>query len=301
MLYLGGGINQLKKFILDNSSTNQNFVLFFDNIDKGWPTNGVHEFDVRLVRLLVEALDKIKRDFSASKRDFMSVVFLRNDIYEMLVEKTPDRGKAGQVRIDWTDRAKLKQVIFKRLQASAKSKGEAFDRLWRRFFVAEVEGKDSFDFFVDHSLMRPRFLINIIENSISNAVNRGHERVDQSDCVDAVRQHSLYLVDDFGYEIRDVSGLSAEILYSLVGVDRTMKKAQFLERFASEGMTEEEAANAFRLMMWYGVVGIQNKDGQDRFIYDYEYNMKRLEAEAKQLGAAAEYVTNAALHVALRS
>lgn len=296
-----GGITQLKKFIIDHTVANDHFVLFFDNIDKGWPTNGVHEFDVRLVRLLVEALDKIKRDFAAVRRDFMSVVFLRNDIYEMLVENTPDRGKAGQVRIDWTDRAKLKQVIYRRLQVSAKSKGESFDRLWSKFFVGDVEGKDSFEFFVDHCLMRPRFLINIVENAISNAVNRGHSKVEESDCLDAVRQHSLYLVDDFGYEIRDVSGLSADILYSLVGVERTMKKPEFIDRFTREGMSLEEAEKAFHLMMWYGVIGIVNKDGLDRFIYDYEYNMKRLEAETKQLGAGANYVTNAALHVALRS
>src|SRR5690606_20131811 len=45
-----GGITQLKKFIIDHTVANDHFVLFFDNIDKGWPTNGVHEFDVRLVR-----------------------------------------------------------------------------------------------------------------------------------------------------------------------------------------------------------------------------------------------------------
>ncbi|SBV35047.1 conserved protein of unknown function [uncultured Sphingopyxis sp.] len=296
-----GGITQLKKFILDHSSSNEHFVLFFDNIDKGWPTNGVHEFDVRLVRLLIESLDKIKRDFAAAKREFMSVVFLRNDIYEMLVEKTPDRGKAGQVRIDWTDRAKLKQVIYRRLQVSSKSKGENFDKLWQKFFVANVGGQESFEFFVDHCLMRPRFLINIVENAISNAVNRGNSKVEEADCLDAVRQHSLYLVDDFGYEIRDVSGLSADILYSLVGVDKVLSKDQFLARFTSDGMTADEADNAFRLMLWYGVIGILTKSGNERFIYDYEYNMKRLEAESRQLGENASYVTNAALHVALQS
>ncbi|WP_373474635.1 P-loop ATPase, Sll1717 family [Sphingorhabdus sp.] len=296
-----GGITQLKKFLLENTTGNDHFVLLFDNIDKGWPTNGVHEFDVRLVRLLIETLDKIKRDFSAASRDFMSVVFLRNDIYEMLVDKTPDRGKAGQVRIDWTDRAKLKQVIFRRLQASSKSKGESFDKVWQTFFVRNVDNKDSFEFFVDHCLMRPRFLINIIENAISNAVNRGHAKVDETDCIDAVRQHSLYLVDDFGYEIRDVSGLSAELLYSLVGVEKIMEESQFLSRFIHDGMNAEEAEKAFSLMLWYGVIGIHDRNGNERFIYDYEYNMKRLEAERRLLGDEAKYVTNAALHVALQS
>lgn len=294
-----GGITDLKKTILKHLSSNDIIILLFDNIDKGWPTNGVDEFDVRLVRLLIETLDKIKRDFAAAKLEFLSVVFLRNDIYEMLVEGTPDRGKAGQVRIDWTDRAKLKQVIFKRLQASSKDNSGNFNQLWSRFFPPSVDGQESFDFFTDHCLMRPRFLINIIENAISNAVNRGHDKVDEEDCIDAVRQHSLYLVDDFGYEIRDVSGLSAELLYSLVGAEKKMSKANFLQKFEDFGLEVNDAERAFSLMVWYGVLGVVNKDGKDRFIYDYEYNMKSLNAEVRVLGDEASYVTNPALHVAL--
>lgn len=294
-----GGVNDLKRLVFKHVGPNDQVVLLFDNIDKGWPANGVDEFDVRLVRLLIEALDKLRRDFLATKREFLSVVFLRNDIYEMLVEGTPDRGKAGQARIDWTDRAKLKQVIFKRLQASTGDASSSFNELWQRFFPETVGGQDSFEFFVDHCLMRPRFLINIVENAVSNGVNRGHLKVDAEDCVDAVRQHSLYLVDDFGYEIRDVSGLSAELLYSLVGAERMMTKVDFLTKFTQFGLEQGEAERAFSLMLWYGILGIRNKDGKDRFIYDFEYSMKRLNAEARVLGDNAQYVTNAALHVAL--
>ena len=65
-------------------------------------------------------------------------------------------------------------------------------------------------------MIRPKFLINIIENAIANGINRGHGRVEQDDCVDAVRQHSHYLIADFGYEIRDVFGLDSNILYVFV-------------------------------------------------------------------------------------
>ena len=64
-----------------------------------------------------------------------------------------------------------------------------------RLLVAEL---DSFEYFVDHCLKRPRFLINIIENAIANGINCGHEQAQSEDCVDAVRQHPLYLIKDFG-------------------------------------------------------------------------------------------------------
>jgi hypothetical protein len=129
--------------------------------------NGVPSLDVRMVRLLIETLDKVKRDFDVRDREFMSVVFLRNDIYEVLVDETPDRGKGAETRIDWTDRAKLRQVIYRRLHASVKDGHQRFTELWNRFFGDQVRGRDSFEYFVDHCLMRPRFLINAIDNAIA--------------------------------------------------------------------------------------------------------------------------------------
>jgi len=117
----------------------------------------------------------------------------------------------------------------------------------------------------------------------------------------AVRQHSNYLVSDFGYEIRDVSGLNAEILGALVGVTQLLTKEEVLEKFERFGLSAEELGTALRLMLWYGVFGIGVSSGEVRFIYDYEYNMKRFEAELRSLGDDVLYVVNPAFHVGLRS
>ncbi len=295
------GISQIRQLIERHTSSDTPMILLFDNIDKGWLAQGVHQFDVRLVRLLVESLDKIRRDFEAQRKSFMSVVFLRNDIYELLVGQTPDRGKAGQIRIDWTDRAKLRQVIFRRLASSTGNQPHPFEQLWSRYFVAKVNEEDSFEYMIDHCLMRPRFLINIIENAVANAINRGHEQVQDVDCVDAVRQHSLYLINDFGYEIRDVSGLPSDILYALVGTSQLLTRSEVIERFRRYGVAEMELENAFRLMLWYGVLGVALGTGAEHFIYDYDYDMQRLEAEIRNFSEEVLYVTNSALHVALRT
>lgn len=294
-----GGVSHIKSLIIKNTQPNTQIVLLFDNIDKGWPANGINNFDIRLIRLLIEALDKVRRDFAAQKRDFMSVVFLRDDIYALLVNDTPDRGKAGQVRIDWTDRAKLRQVIFRRLQASMGDKKLGFDQLWGRVFCTKINGEDAFEYCVDHCLMRPRFLINIIENAVSNGINRGHTKVSEEDFIEAVRQHSNYLVDDFGYEIRDVSGLPEDILFALIGVDKYLSKEEVVRRFKAFGVKEADLDSAFTLMLWYGVLGIVAQDKAERFIYDYDYSMKRIEAEIKIREGEVTFVANPALHVAL--
>lgn len=292
------GIAKIRGLILKYTTSRSKLILLFDNIDKGWPANGVHAFDIRMVRLLTEVLDKIRNDFNTVGREFNSVVFLRNDIYELLVENTPDRGKAGQIRIDWTDRAKLKLVIFQRMQASSKNFDASFEQMWTRIFSSNVCNQDSFDYFLDHCLMRPRFLINLLENAIANGINRGHLLVDEADCVDAVRQHSLNLIEDFGYEIRDASGLSEDILYSLVGVTNILTREEITQHFEQVGILESDKDKAFTLMLWYGVIGIVNKDSRPMFIYDY-HNIRRLEAEMRAMNGDNLFQVNPALHVGL--
>jgi hypothetical protein len=295
------GIADAKRLFIKCSENFENLVFLFDNIDKGWATDGVDDLDVRLVRLLLEALSKVKSDLGAERRDFISVVFLRNDVFELMVSETPDKGKSSVARIDWTDRVKLKQVIQRRLQASIAEKAKSFDDIWRRFFVATVDGKDSFDYFVDHCLMRPRFLISIIEGAIENAINRGHERVSEDDCVDAVRQHSNSILSDFGYEIQDVSGTSQMILLSLAGSTQYVTKEEVLERFEKADIIGPQSGERlFVFMLWYGVIGVVNKNNVECYIYDFDYNLARLQAEIPSPEDEL-YALNPALHVALKA
>jgi hypothetical protein len=253
-----GGAATAKRLVVKHSAKAEHLVFLFDNIDKGWASDGVDELDVKLVRLLLEALEKVRSDLTVDHRDLVFVVFLRNDVFELMVAETPDRGKSAIVRIDWTDRIKLKQLIHLRLRASLVEGGNpTFNDIWGRYFTSMVRGRDTFEFFVDHCLMRPRFLIAIIENAIANAINRGHEKVEVEDCDDAVRQHSNAILNDFGYEIRDVSGVAETVLYSLVGTTDLVTKGEVLERFARGGVTTDHE-KLFTYLLWYGVLGVVN-------------------------------------------
>jgi hypothetical protein len=108
------------------------------------------------------------------------------------------------------------------------------------------------------------------------------------------------LINDFGYEIRDVSGLPSEILYSLVGATKLLTRAEVIERFRKFNVAEKDLDTAFRLMLWYGVLGVAAGTGAEHFIYDYDYDIQRLEAEIRSNPDEVLYVTNLALHVGMR-
>jgi hypothetical protein len=219
-----------------------------------------------------------------------------------MVSETPDKGKAAVVRIDWTDRVKLKQVIHARLRASLVDKGRSFDEVWTRFFVEKINGKDTFEYLVDHCLMRPRFLIGIVEGAIATAIDRGHDKVSAEDCIDAVKQHANAILGDFAYEIRDVSGASEDVLLSLTGTSEYVTKDEVLDRFRkADVIAPGKSDQLFEYMLWYGVLGIVNSNNVECFIYDFDYNIKRLLAEQVADENGRLYCFNQAIHVALKA
>ena len=126
-------------------------------------------------------------------------------------------------------------------------------------FARRSTEQNSFDYFVDHCLMRPRFLIEVIEYAIANAINRGHDRAEAGDCVDAVRQHANSILNDFGYEIRDLSGASEKVLHALAGMTRYVTKGEILERFEKAKVIDvKDSERLFRYLLWYGVLGVVN-------------------------------------------
>jgi hypothetical protein len=255
-------------------------VFLFDNIDKGWSARGVQSEDVRLVRLLIEALNKMQRDLSRRDIQFQSLVFIRNDIYELLIDQTPDRGKEGQILIDWSDREQLKRIILERIQYSLDIDFTNFAEAWRRFFIPTVDGIDSFEYLADRCLMRPRFLIDLVEKCLSIAVNRGHDCVCDDDLKAACRQHSYYLISDFGYEIRDVSSATHDLFYAFIGIGELVTYGEVLCALAEAKIPINQQARLVELLLWYGFLGLALASDRKIFIYDVEYDFKRLMALA---------------------
>lgn len=65
------------------------------------------------------------------------------------------------------------------------------------------------------------------------------------DCMDAVTQHSNSILNDFGYEIRDVSGASEKVLHSLAGTTEYITKAEVLDASRRRTSSIRQTARRF--------------------------------------------------------
>ena len=206
-----------------------------DNIDKGWATHGVAQEDLMLVRTLLEATQKLEREMEIECK---TVVFFRNDVYELLVEYTPDRGKITKTLVDWTDQGALKQLLRRRFIFSGFDEALTFDDMWNEICVREVKGIDSTQIVLDHCLLRPRALLNAIAHVRGVAVNCGHSIINEDGIVTGLRAYSHDLIEDVSLEIRDVAPDIENAVYLLLDSSARLSHEELLYLFSNAGLNE---------------------------------------------------------------
>src|SRR5690606_27454359 len=107
-------LSALRDLVVSYLEYKDGLWVLFDNLDKGWPAHGVAPEDVLTLRSLIEAMAKIERELSRRDIDCHGIVFIRNDVYELLVANTADRGKTASISLDWTNPELLREVSRRR-------------------------------------------------------------------------------------------------------------------------------------------------------------------------------------------
>lgn len=290
-------VRDLSKQVIDYMSHKEVCWLLFDNIDKGWPTSGLEHEDLLIIRGLIDASKKIERQFGKSNISVNTIVFLRNDVYELLVQETSDRGKEASVILDWTDPDLLRELVRLRIVSNDINGDNKFDSLWPKIFVSHYAGEESSQYLIDRSLMRPRFLLNLINQCKSFAINLNHERVLVEDIEKGLTAYSTDLLTDIGYEINDVENNVGDILYAFIGSKSLLKKSDIFQLLDDFGVNKDFFENIFELLLWYGFIGlVVNED--PKYIYDFNYSMKLMSGIIKNKGDI-DYQINPAFWPAL--
>jgi hypothetical protein len=284
-------IPDLRDAVLSLAPFFTDVAILLDDLDKGWPPRRLELYDVRMLRHLVEVLKRLQRDFRKREIDLKYMMFVRSDVYDILVEETADRGKDNVIKVDWSDRAQLAHLLRERVVTSFE--GVEGDEAWDAFNVVMPDGRYAVDHLIDGSLFRPRFLIEVAERVLSYAINRGHGLVDANDVEQALDQMSLYLVSDFAYEMRNVAGTPEDIFYAFIGATELLTHDEVSARIHDQ-WPEMDAGPVIDLLIWYGFLGVVGASSEAIFIYDRAYDFKRLLAERPSETGERLYSVNAA-------
>lgn len=295
-------IRPLRQSIAAYLARRPNIWVLFDNLDKGWSAFGVSNDDILLIRCLQAALAKVRNDFERMGIAFRGTLFLRDDVWELVVDQTPDRGKVSVVKLDWDDPELLRELIRRRVvHALGMDKNASFEDAWSQVCVSHYESEESSQYLIDRSLMRPRALIDLVQKCVSHAVNIGHERVEAQDVRIGEKGYSEQLLQQVGYELRDVRPDTEDVMYAFIG-SPAMVTANDIERCVAQSAMKLSIEDVIKYLLWYGVLGIVDpKTTEPVYIYNVGYDFKRI-AAMMRFGKNNEsdmYYFNPALHASL--
>jgi hypothetical protein len=272
--------------------------VLFDNLDKGWSAHGLNDEDVTILRALIDAARKVQRQMQQDDHDFHCIVFVRNDVYQLLVEASADYGKESRAVLDWTDPDVLREMLRLRLVSGIFTAKTPFEKIWPSIAITHYRGEETSAYLIERSLMRPRNLIKLLGHCRGFAVGLGHDKIEQQDIEKGLRSYSLDLITDADQELTDILGTDTNLIYHFIGEGETFNRDHLARICSGAGIASEKIGNVIEFLLYYGFIGILH-NASSTYIFDVNYDMKHLKVLVAKAGTSVTYVLNAAFHAGL--
>lgn len=272
--------------------------LLFDNIDKGWNVEGVDEYDVLVLRSLIDASRKLERDFRKKDLVCHSIIFIRDDVYTLLMGGSSDYGKEMRASLDWSDPTILASVLNNRISNSTDTHPGQLSI--SNLAVSHVAGEATIDFLVERSLMRPRNLLKLFKYAVGYAINFKHDRIEVGDLERAEEVYSQDLVIEADRELSDVLPRASKLIYEFIEEPVEMSRSKLLEIINRRVGDPEDIPQIIDFLIYFGILGVRNGGtGDVEYIHNVHYNPELIYAKMRRWGEATRFVVNPAFVPAL--
>lgn len=291
-------ISELRGVLKDYLSQKGQVLVLFDNLDRGWSYKGVGSGDILILRCLIDAARKVQREMRKSDVNMSCIVFVRNDIYQLLMDSSPDFGKETRASLDWSDSDLLREVLRRRL-VQIFSDDLSFPQIWGSICTSHFGGEETSQYLIDRSLMRPRNLLKLVGYCKGFAVNLDHQKILDEDIEKGMHSYSSDLVLEADRELSDVIPRAADLLYEFVGESSEMHESKLLELILSSGIIEEDLHTVVDCLLYFGFLGLKIRDEEPRYIYNCNYDIKILKALYRKNTDHVKFVLNPAFWLAL--
>jgi hypothetical protein len=288
-------IKQLRDLISNYLHRKEAVWVMFDNLDKGWSTQGVDVIDATVLRCLVDAGRKIEREMRKAGHVVHCIVFVRNDVYDHLMRNTPDFGKEMRATLDWSDPDMLREMLRLRLVSGmhADLNKVEFHTVWHELCVSHYMGEDTSSYLIRRSLMRPRNLLKIFNHCRGFATNFNRQVIDDIDIEKGLKAYSSDLLAELDAELTQVFPSAQDLLYHFMDAKRALTTAELTVLLSSAKVDANDHEKVVTFLLYYGVLGIQVGDAE-YFIFDVNYDIKVLQVRAERGKNATCYIVNPA-------
>ena len=200
------------------------FFVIADDLDKHWKPDSTQSIDL-LIGLIAE-VDRLQRFFQNS---LTIVLFLREDIYDILTQFDDDLPKRNLLRLEWTQ-SNLRHLVAERLAIVADQANDDDENTWSVIFPESVNGMTSSEYILSRALPRPRDILDLCQKSIDQAQRNGHAFVTTQDILDGEASFSEGLFWSLAAEFRGLYPHIEAVLIEFEGIPESLPWEEFKRR-----------------------------------------------------------------------
>lgn len=284
-------VDLLEDIIMRHAGSATYFVLF-DELDEDYRdvvNADQYKQYSSLITSLFKAVQDVRTTFgSQGGPKIYPVIFLRDDIYELVQDA--DKNKWGDFRVDlnW-DAEKLKKVMAFRISRALDPKSRKilpFDEAWKKVFGTRLIGMGSrqrtkvntFDFISRSTLLRPRDLVVYLQHCAEVAKDDSH--IITPDIIKRVdKAFSNYLREELTDELFAVLPDISSIFDAISQLRKWNFSIEELEKAYSlqieHGFIKERNVKfVLQVLFLFSVIG--NMPRQGRYVFRYQNREARL-------------------------
>ena len=205
-------IEILEPIIKNEIGKNKYFILF-DELDedfKAFETQKEKNDYLNLITSLFKATQDIKSIFKNNIHQICPIIFLRNDIYNLIEDSDKNKWEDFSIRIEWGSQ-KIKKLLAHRLSKTLELEEVLpFEIIWNKLFSKEkmILGGNKkrriqiFDYISRSTQMRPRDFVKLITACASVASEENYKFIGPSAVKKADKKFSIYFRDELVDEIQ---------------------------------------------------------------------------------------------------
>lgn len=262
-------INRLRSVLGNYLSKKAKVAILIDNLDKAWNYNTDVKLMSEFIFGLLDVGDSILKDFSRDDHwrkpaNLSLIIFLRDDIFNQISKYAPEKDKLPIKRILWKDPDVLLRVIEERI-----SDGENVD-IWSKYFCNKVNDQNIKSYLCDNILPRPRDMVFLVKEALSNAINRKHSKIYENDILDAQNAYSKFAFDTLISENGNQISNLESILYEFAGSSELVFQEDILEYMRIYALESSSFDDLIQCLCNLSFLGIETDENNFTFIYNEE-------------------------------
>ena len=274
-----------------------NYYILFDELDEDYSNivkQGGQSNYLALITSLFKAVQDIKQVFSEQGNTVKPVIFLRDDIYDLLTDSDKNKWNDFRIDVDW-NKDNIKDMLAYRISKAQPNNTKIldFDTAWNNVFLKQLvhygtrqqKKIDIFTYMSNSTHLRPRDYIRYLQVCAHEALKNGNNKISATTVKRVDKAFSNYMRNELEDEIhgilpdiQEVFAILSEIRKWVFSIDEF--RTQYNKAVKNGSIKMKDPDLALKILFHFSVIGNQPKQKNMSF-FRYSNKEARLNFNEK--------------------